>query len=349
MSKMIELECPQCKSVLELDAGFAGGVCRCSSCGTLMTVPADPVHDRAELLTRPDRPQGPPPSRPAEPPGARPESPTSPAVESPAAADAATASPDTEVFTTASGKTIRVPRRLIVTASAKRRVIRGTIIGVFVAVMLVIVVGVALAVYFVTRPAAPEVAGPTDIHGAFDPAVNPFKLNSPNFLGIPLRHKAVLVIDASSSSATWMSAIKAAVLSAAKKAPSGGSLQVIFWGERGFNAFPPEPKTMDEPTRKELEGFLDTVIPRGDASSLPAVEKAMESKPDQIILVTGKIISNAQVAHVLELIGDAKVKLDAASVGVELLELEAATKKKDGRYIKLPPSQLNDWYREAGE
>ncbi len=36
---MIELECPQCRTVLELDAGFAGGVCRCASCGALIDVP----------------------------------------------------------------------------------------------------------------------------------------------------------------------------------------------------------------------------------------------------------------------------------------------------------------------
>lgn len=56
--QMIELECPSCQAVLELDAGFAGGVCRCSNCGTLMTVPADPQMV-GESLDRPDRPDTP--------------------------------------------------------------------------------------------------------------------------------------------------------------------------------------------------------------------------------------------------------------------------------------------------
>lgn len=57
--QMIELECPSCQAVLELDAGFAGGVCRCSNCGTLMTVPADPFVSSSESLDRPDRPDTP--------------------------------------------------------------------------------------------------------------------------------------------------------------------------------------------------------------------------------------------------------------------------------------------------
>ena len=38
--KLIELECPGCSERLELDAGFAGGVCRCQHCGTIQTVPS---------------------------------------------------------------------------------------------------------------------------------------------------------------------------------------------------------------------------------------------------------------------------------------------------------------------
>jgi hypothetical protein len=37
---MISLSCTNCKSVLEIDDAFAGGVCRCTHCGTIQTVPA---------------------------------------------------------------------------------------------------------------------------------------------------------------------------------------------------------------------------------------------------------------------------------------------------------------------
>lgn len=55
----IELECPKCKTLLNLDSGFAGGVCRCSNCGTLMTVPSDPSNEKAEEVIGRRRPQRP--------------------------------------------------------------------------------------------------------------------------------------------------------------------------------------------------------------------------------------------------------------------------------------------------
>ncbi|MGF1632531.1 MAG: hypothetical protein ACFCVE_01670 [Phycisphaerae bacterium] len=36
---MIELTCTQCRNRLQIDDGFAGGVCRCNACGTIQTVP----------------------------------------------------------------------------------------------------------------------------------------------------------------------------------------------------------------------------------------------------------------------------------------------------------------------
>ncbi len=37
---MISITCTSCRTVLEIDDAFAGGVCRCQHCGTIQTVPA---------------------------------------------------------------------------------------------------------------------------------------------------------------------------------------------------------------------------------------------------------------------------------------------------------------------
>src|SRR3954468_262389 len=37
---MITLTCTNCQAKLEIDDGFAGGVCRCEHCGAIQTVPA---------------------------------------------------------------------------------------------------------------------------------------------------------------------------------------------------------------------------------------------------------------------------------------------------------------------
>ncbi|MCC5828276.1 MAG: hypothetical protein JJU36_02400 [Phycisphaeraceae bacterium] len=72
--KSIHLQCPHCSALMELDAGFAGGVCRCFECGTLMTVPADPNQESPEMLVRqarPERPDAPASAARSESPGAR--------------------------------------------------------------------------------------------------------------------------------------------------------------------------------------------------------------------------------------------------------------------------------------
>lgn len=39
---MIRLTCSACRTILDVDDAFAGGVCRCSHCGTIQTVPSIP-------------------------------------------------------------------------------------------------------------------------------------------------------------------------------------------------------------------------------------------------------------------------------------------------------------------
>src|SRR4051812_36003825 len=36
---MIQINCTNCKMLLQIDDAFAGGVCRCRHCGTIQTVP----------------------------------------------------------------------------------------------------------------------------------------------------------------------------------------------------------------------------------------------------------------------------------------------------------------------
>src|SRR5437016_3935394 len=37
---MIQINCTNCKALLQIDDAFAGGVCRCKHCGTIQTVPS---------------------------------------------------------------------------------------------------------------------------------------------------------------------------------------------------------------------------------------------------------------------------------------------------------------------
>ncbi|MEM6458856.1 MAG: hypothetical protein AAF710_05635 [Planctomycetota bacterium] len=50
---MLKLVCPSCSFKLEIDAGFAGGVCRCTSCGAVLSVPRDPQRDAPTMIRKP--------------------------------------------------------------------------------------------------------------------------------------------------------------------------------------------------------------------------------------------------------------------------------------------------------
>ncbi|MEM9883249.1 MAG: hypothetical protein AAF800_10065 [Planctomycetota bacterium] len=50
---MLKLVCPSCSFKLEVDAGFAGGVCRCSSCGAVLSVPRDPQREPPKMIRKP--------------------------------------------------------------------------------------------------------------------------------------------------------------------------------------------------------------------------------------------------------------------------------------------------------
>lgn len=64
----IELPCPSCGKTLKVDAGFAGSVCRCKYCGSLISIPdplglSDPKNldapDRADRPRSPGKPETP--------------------------------------------------------------------------------------------------------------------------------------------------------------------------------------------------------------------------------------------------------------------------------------------------
>lgn len=66
----IELPCPSCGKTLKVDAGFAGSVCRCKYCGSLISIPdplglSDPQNleapERADRPASPSKPETPAP------------------------------------------------------------------------------------------------------------------------------------------------------------------------------------------------------------------------------------------------------------------------------------------------
>ncbi len=276
----IELECPSCRSLLELDAGFAGGVCRCSTCGTMMTVPNDPQRESPERLRRPDRPEsakasataGSTPSRPDQPQqppadapvdappspspaGAdRPELPSpqiSPTGQSPSAITGAAgatgsgsglATHATATYVTASGRKVRISRSTRVPmARRKRRMMARTITATVVVVTAAaLLVMMGWFIFFSDFMQRDRHDDPA--RHEYQPRVNPFLADSPRFIDMSIEDGTVLVVQAGGPqlSPDGFQQVRHLVEHSSGLLDEDASFAVAYFGTASFRMFPPD-------------------------------------------------------------------------------------------------------------
>jgi len=362
---VIELECPHCGDALELDAAFAGGVCRCSTCGTLMTVPADPARERAEAVTRRDRPDAPggaPASagggrpdvpggavRPDAPPGgsARPDAPSSARPDSPAPAPAAsspTAVTD-ELYITSSGKSLKLAEAVVPTARKRKKVIRATVIGAFVAFVLVIIGVIALAISLLMNAGKPKPETPD--HVGIDPNVNPIKAAEANVLGIPIASETAIVMDATGFARQWYPWMRE-IIGHAVGLSAATDYMIIPWTDLNPKSFPSKkPEKIGPDKLAALDKFLAGPSNVNDASPAAFVGMALEERADQIILIAGQPLDEAEVQALRDAIAKrVDTRVDAIAIGAHDAGLEQLAKDNKGKYISVTTEQLQKWHAD---
>jgi hypothetical protein len=320
-SEPIELECPECDELLELDAGFAGGVCRCSSCGALMTVPADPQRGKAEQLTRPEAPGE--PARPA-----RPDEP-----------------PAEGTYVTESGQKIQITKQTkIPVANKKIKAARYTTIAVFILIMAVIL-GVAGFVGFKLLNSAfnppPEAAYIAPFE--FDKNESPYNRPGINVLGMPLAEESVVILDLSAGSDAWRETVQAALIGGLKR-PAGEQV-VRFIAANGEG--------------REATGWLDAadvdaeviirklfseVLSSGQAKLGPPISDAVDDEVDQIIILSGRDLSDEQGSVLKAAIKGAEAtRVDVVMIEGDSVVLDDLAVQTGGAFGRLKLSQLEDW------
>lgn len=339
-SETMELECPSCKLMLEIDIAFAGGVCRCSSCGTLMTVPRDPKLERAESLRRPDRP-GDPSGAPGQTPAGRPDAPTrpdapagsqTPAADSmppvdstaassprpsapagqPSAARAQAEAVDEGVYVTESGKQVRITSETRIPTAVKRKALKAGIVGGFVIVMVGMVTLVIIGIAFMLSSDSPEIRTAKEVaadvqmaRGNYDPDVNPFLLQKANVLGLNLTSSVIVVLDTSNDSKRWLSMAADALIAGlverdGKAVETGSMVQVIFARDGGPVLAPPTLAKLDDTSRPVLKEALFNTRPIGQATFTPALTMAVAAAPAQIILITAQDMDEVRLKAITD-------------------------------------------------
>ena len=234
--KPIEIDCPVCHAKLEVDPGFAGGVCRCHACGTLMTVPAKPS-ERIEVLYQRDQSSA--AGKWGEPTATRADQET---VELESAV----------VLRTESGREVEVHRDHI-GHGRRRRVLRGTIVIAFVGVAVALIAAAVFAVGLVVSQdlGANEEKEPD--RSGIDRKVNPFTASSPTLFGMPVKSPVVVVVDATASSQRWLDLASIAIDRGIRNLDDGTKATVLFCSEARIERFPPPPEPSAEEAEKKGE------------------------------------------------------------------------------------------------
>jgi len=368
----IELECPGCAYLLDLDRGFAGGVCRCSNCGTLMTVPADPTSEQAKRLVRAERPGGRPEAPAARPdtPGSRPDAPPpSPAAAPPAPPQTtgptvgissapsgyvpspAVTSTGVETFVTDDGQVVEVNQKRIVTVSARKRaLIRGATAVIFVCAVAILAIGaIAGAVAFMMSYEDDPNKAVIDQNVGYDPDDNPFEAKDANVLGIQLGDRTAVAIDTSNFSTTkqWMPIVQQALRQTVDKLGASRKLQLALFRDGRPKLYPGNMSNWSQQDRDGVGEFFARTMLVGVADPVPAIEALLPGEPDVIVLITGQAFEpNVRNAIVTKLAGR-RAKLHIVTFGSQHESMENLADDSGGAYRNILIDDLKRWAEEA--
>jgi len=369
--KTIELRCPSCERELEVDLGFTGGVCRCSDCGTLMSVPSR-SSGQAEAVERTDRPAR--PSRPDRPAGAdagqAPPAEAQPEPEAEAddplaalqqqasgetaGSEASKPKPesDTTTYTTASGQQIEVGRERRIPTARKRKFTRRRVMtySAVALVTLALTGGVIFAAVHILKQRDVQTRGET-----FQPtrefsynagsSTNPFNHQQVNVLGLPLSTgETAIIVDASETSGDWLSLVKSALAHGLTRSESKATYELIYATTDGPRAM--HRQALAEAAdieRSAIADFQGPVPAKGEANLTASFEAAAGLKPDQIVLITGRGLDSDRVG-----------KLEAAlnSLDAVMVDVVYLSKKETGGLGLIEPEEppveaLTD-YKQGG-
>ena len=328
----LDIECPSCGEMLELDAGFAGGVCRCSNCGTLMTVPSDA--GKAESLTRPTssasvgsgglssmgvpdpgRRRGSRASKSKKGKGKKGKGrPISTAIEA-------------GEYRTASGKVIRVDETTRVPmAESKRKKIRAaTAIVFFSIVAAVVAIAVVGIVAIMGGPGGP---GGTGGAAEYDAAANPYTLEFGNVMGLPVAGRTVVVIEASEYSGEWTAQVGDMISAGLSQESRGGEVALVGAGTKPVSFAGGAPRKLPIGA-SEVTGWFGKLPAEGEADVEAAIKAALQWEPSTLIVVVGY----ADTANI--------EAWDALVAGKEGLAVHAV-------YIGNSSPELQGWMGERG-
>ncbi len=349
-AQAIELDCPTCETELELDRGFAGGVCRCSTCGTLMLVPNDPAHDRPERLVRPTRP-GQPVVAHAGGNGEVGRS-RSKVSEATLASDTATAT-EAGTYVTESGRTVEINRHTrIATAKHRRTGVRITTTIVFSLIVAAMLgAGIWAMVVMMSASDAGEPLPPRSMVTLFpyDREVNPYTLDKPNMVGLPIGERTLIVVDASDASGGWLEDMTEAAAKGLSRVGSTAQVRLIYATAGGSVDATGGYIEVGNWSAADLRKAGGKAKAGGVADLEGVLAEASTGEITHVILITGRKFNADSAGRIASSLGRAaQARVDVVTIDNFPPSLGDLARDRRGEWVKLLPSQLATWRKAAG-
>jgi von Willebrand factor type A domain len=323
---MISLTCTNCRAVLEMDDGFAGGVCRCQHCGTIQTVPSklkdrngkSKAHASKTLYAKVARGE------------AIPSSGLDQLAQVVASSGLASERQRAESLTAA----IKPSNlRLVLLTCAGAMLGMGITIGAWVAFK-----GQSTGI----RQAGPSAPGQVlrqSSNVAPNIEISPARIVSPNFCEIALHERTIIyVLDRGNSMRDLLSYLKAVTYLSIETLGSDRKFQIIFWNNGSDEAHPQTPTFALPHTIETARRSLDSVIAHGQTDVGSAMKLAVASNPDAIILATAKgwQLDDTFVDQVMNIRAGKSIKIHAITLGgAEQSEILRSIAKRSGGESRL--------------
>lgn len=323
---MIHLTCTSCRTVLQIDDAFAGGVCRCQHCGTIQTVPA---HLKGKSTV-----------------GATAQK----SLYNKGSGDSGTGLDALADVVASSGLARSGLQRRGKTAAGvapksshknKLLLIGAPLAAILVAALLLwLVVGSGSGSKTTTeQPVAPSVT-------TADPASTSNEPTGPHFCGLPLEERTIVyVLDRGNATRDSFGYLKEACYNSLSTLGSDRKFQVLFWSNNSGSddRYPVSiPVYATAVNIEACRKALDEVFAFGQTDAKPALRQAMTSGANHIVLATAKgwELDDTFTKEVMEIVGP-RVKISIVSIGdARSPALQALAEKTGGRYATLTEGAL---------
>lgn len=354
----VVVQCYHCSTILELDEGFRGGVCRCSTCGSLLQVP------KASTA-------GTPKARPAAPGAAitevkRPVDPNADPGLSRGQLDPRQQSSGRTAVSDMGGsssglrqgrpsaptatkveriKPLSGPSQVIPHAREvhKNRMLLWIGIGLGALVFIAVIVVLFKFVFSNHEPSGSRGSGTTvgqSTGGGHNEPIPTIK--GPQFLGVPLVGKQiVLSIDSASSMQDSFDFLRRACYQAMDSLEPDQTLMVALWSEDGVEKIPAS-GFVGKASAGKFHDAMELVPVHGSTDAAACMKASLEVGGDQVIFVTAKFGLTEDLAATVLAARKNGQRLDGVKINSEdnPAPLESLARQSGGKYIFLTQRQL---------